>query len=315
MDFVSNVTQESKIMKKLLILILILSIAISISGCKTEKSSTENLKIVTTIFPAYDFAKQICGDLADVNMLLKPGMESHAYDPTARDIINIKNADIFIYTGGESESWANEILSSVDKEKTTIISMLDVVNTPIEKDTHEHNHNHVKFDEHVWTSPKKAIDITKSISNAVISSDSKNKDIYAENTNKYIKKLQELDEAFAEIEFKKPLIIGDRFPFSYLADDYDIEYYSAFPGCSEETEPGAKTMAELIEKIQTNNISTVFYIEFSNQRIANTISEATGCKKLMLHSCHNLSKEDFENQKTYLQLMHENLNNIKEAQK
>ena len=129
-------------MKKLLILILILSITISISGCKTEKSSTENLQIVTTIFPAYDFAKQICGDLADVNMLLKPGMESHTYDPTARDIINIKNADIFIYTGGESESWANEILSSVDKEKTTIISMLDVVNTPIEKDTHEHNHNH-----------------------------------------------------------------------------------------------------------------------------------------------------------------------------
>ena len=302
-------------MKKFLVWILIISFVASMSGCTTETNKTEKLQIVATIFPAYDFAKQICGDLADVKMLLKPGIESHTYDPTARDIIDINNADIFIYTGGESESWVNEILSSVDKEKTTIISMLDVVNTPIEKDTHEHNHNHVKFDEHVWTSPKKAIDITKSISNAVISSDPKNKDIYAENANKYIKKLKELDEAFAEIEFKKPLIIGDRFPFSYLAYDYDIEYYSAFPGCSEETEPGAKTMAELIEKNKSNNISTVFYIEFSNQRIANTISDATGCKKLMLHSCHNLSKEDFESNKTYLQLMHENLKNIKEAQK
>ena len=287
----------------------------SISGCTTEKSSTEKMQIVTTIFPAYDFAKQICGDFADIKMLLKPGMESHTYDPTAKDIIDINNADIFIYTGGDSESWVNEFLSSVDKEKTTIISMLDVVTTPIEKDSHEHNHNHIKFDEHIWTSPKKAIDITKSISNAVISSDPKNKDIYVENANKYIKKLKELDEAFAEIEFKKPLIIGDRFPFSYLADDYDIKYYSAFPGCSEETEPGSKTMAELIKKIQENNISTVFYIEFSNQKIATTISEATGCKKLMLHSCHNLSKEDFEAKKTYLQLMNENLNNIREAQK
>ena len=302
-------------MKKLLLLILILSVVISISGCTTETNKTEKLQIVATIFPAYDFAKQICGDLADVKMLLKPGMESHTYDPTTKDIININNADIFIYTGGESESWVNEILSSVDNGKTTIISMLNVVDTPIEKDSHDHNHNHIKFDEHIWTSPKKAIDITKSISDAVILSDSKNKDIYTENTNNYIKKLQEIDEAFAEIEFKKPLIIGDRFPFSYLADDYDIEYYSAFTGCSEETEPGAKTMAELIEKIQANNISTVFYIEFSNQRIANTISDATGCKKLMLHSCHNLSKEDFESNKTYLQLMHENLNNIKEAQK
>lgn len=302
-------------MKKLLILILILSVVMSISGCTTEKSSTEKMQIVTTIFPAYDFAKEICGNLADVKMLVKPGMESHTYDPTAKDIIDINSADIFIYTGGDSESWVNEFLSSVDKEKTTIISMLDVVTTPIEKDSHEHNHNHIKFDEHIWTSPKKAIEITKAINKAVVESDSENSVIYNNNTYNYVKKLQDLDKCFSEIVYSKPLIVGDRFPFSYLADDYDIEYYSAFPGCSKETEPGSKTMAELIKKIQENNISTVFYIEFSNQKIATTISEATGCKKLMLHSCHNLSKEDFEAKKTYLQLMNENLNNIREAQK
>ena len=316
------------------------------------------LQIVTTIFPPYDFARNIAGRNADVSMLLKPGTESHSYEPSPSDIIKIMDCDIFIYTGGESDTWVDEILDSISENNRDIriIKMLDVVDNAVEEeivegmqagllelnehsekegvasesgddnsreqsesDEHEHEteseHTH-EYDEHVWTSPRRAMQIVDAISNAVIELDPDNIDDYQMNTAIYLSLLSDLDQEYREaIESSKRdyIVFGDRFPFRYLADEYGLKYSAAFPGCSSESEPSAKTVAYLIDRVKEEAIPVVFYIEFSNQKIADAIVEETGAKKLLLHSCHNLTSEQMNNGVTYLDLMRDNLENLKEA--
>lgn len=323
------------------------------------------LQIVTTIFPPYDFARNIAGRNADVSMLLKPGTESHSYEPSPSDIIKIMDCDIFIYTGGESDTWVDEILDSISENNRDIriIKMLDVVDNAVEEeivegmqagllelnehseeegvasetggsvtesgddnsreqsdsDEHEHEteseHAH-EYDEHVWTSPRRAMQIVDAISNAVIELDPDNIDDYQMNTAIYLSLLSDLDQEYREaIESSKRdyIVFGDRFPFRYLADEYGLKYSAAFPGCSSESEPSAKTVAYLIDRVKEEAIPVVFYIEFSNQKIADAIVQETGAKKLLLHSCHNLTSEQMNNGVTYLDLMRDNLENLKEA--
>lgn len=326
-------------MKKIIkICSLIILCAVFLLGCNsanTEKNE-DKLSIVTTIFPQYDFVREIAGDNVNLTMLLKPGSESHSYEPTPKDIITIQNCDVFIYVGGESESWAEDILDSLDTEKIKIISLLDCVDVVEEVivEGMEHNHDHahveqdeheqdkhakeVEYDEHVWTSPKNAIKIVNRINDTLCSLDEKNKDIYNKNTMDYITKLEELDSLLRNItdnSSRKTLVFGDRFPFRYLADEYGLEYYAAFPGCSTETEASVATVAFLIDKVKNDNIPVVFNIELSNGKMADTICEATNAKKLLLHSCHNITKKDFEAGIGYLDLMKANANNLREALK
>lgn len=290
-------------MKKILCIILIITMLFALSACKVNNENNK-LKIVTTIFPYHSIAKEICGDDAEITMLLKPGAESHTYDPTTQDILAIKNADIFIYTGGESDKWVDTILSSVDTSKTKIIKAIDLVD-PI------HEEHHDEYDEHIWTSVKNAAIITEAIYNAT------ENEQYAESKNQYIDKLNDLDKELENVlnSTDKTLIFADRFPFSYFAKDYNVKYISAFPSCSEESEPSIQTMAEIIDTIKKENISTVFYIEFSNQKIADTIQSETGAGKLLFHSCHNVTNEEFNSGASYLSLMEQNLKNLKEALK
>lgn len=305
----------------LLLVAAVLVTVIALAGC-TDTTNDDNgkLKIISTIFPSYDFARSIVMDKADVTMLLKPGMESHSYDPTPQDIINIRNCDIFIYCGGESDEWVDEILSSGQKPDM-VIAMMDCVSA-VEEETVEgmteekNDSDEIEYDEHVWTSPKNAVLITEEISKAVCKLDKENEDFYQKQTDKYIKKLNSLDQSIRNTighAVRNTIVFGDRFPFRYLADEYGLNYYAAFPGCSAETEPSAATISFLIDKVKEEKIPVVFTIEFSNGKVADTICDATGAKILKMHSCHNLSAEEMESGKTYISLMNNNITNLREA--
>ena len=327
------------------IMIVIFFSMIVLCGCKEKTNSvvveTEKLNITATFFPPYDFIRQITGDRVNLIMLLSPGTESHSFEPSPRDIITIRNSDIFIYNGGEADSWVDKILESTDTENMKIFTLMEMVEVleeeiveGMEQDpadcnecehhhhhhrheqTHEHSIENVELDEHVWTSPKNAILIVRQLVEILGELDAVNADFYHENALKYIEALEKLDESFDEVISKatrRTIVFGDRFPFRYLAYHYGLEYFAAFPGCSTETEPSAQTVAFLINKIRTEQIPVVFHIELSNERMANTISQETGAKKLLLHSAHNVTRNDFEAGITYLELMKRNLVNLNEA--
>ncbi len=312
--------------KRLLALLLAAMAALSVlCGCNNQDDTKieGKLKVITTIFPSYDFTRQICGDHADVTMLLKPGMESHNFEPSPKDIVNIQNCDLFIYTGGESDEWVRTILESDDKKPKKIIELMDCVDTVEEttvegmtaEEENEDGEEH-EYDEHVWTSPKNAITITKAIKEALIGLDPDNKNEYEENTRQYSSQLTQLDSDIrktVEGAKNKLLIFGDRFPFRYFTDEYGLGYFAAFPGCSAETEPSAATVSFLIDKVKEKKIPVVFKIEFSSGKVAQTIAEPTGAKVLEFHSCHNIDSDGFKNGDTYLSLMRKNLKNLKEA--
>lgn len=316
---------------------LILSMLPFLSGCSgySENDDESGLSVVTTCFPPYDFARAVLGTDADIKMLLCPGAEAHSYEPTPRDIADIQACDVFIYIGGEGEVWADKILGSIDTSEMTVIRLFDYVDPLCEEEvagaspdgsSHEHNHEHenngddedeedAEYDEHIWTSPKNAVKCVNGIKEALCNNYTSDA-IYKKNAAEYTTQLQQLDEDYTQMTENAPsniIIIGDKFPFRYLAHDYGLEYFAAFSGCSSESEPGVYTMAFLINEIKENNTNTVFYLEFSTKKLAEKLCAATGAEMLPLQSCHNVSKEDFENGVTYIDLMRQNLENLKEA--
>lgn len=320
-------------MYKKFIFISLAIILCFVSGCTNKNSANKEivednkLNIITTNFPPYDFVRQIGQDKVNVKMLLKPGEESHSYEPTPKDIKDIQNSDLFIYIGGENESWVNDILNSMGDNKPDTLKLLETVPTveeeivegmehTHEQEEHDHTEDKHTIDEHIWTSPKNAIIIVEEITKILNSKNSENTNFYDENANNYIKELNNLDLKFKEVVEngkRNTILFGDRFPFRYFADEYGLNYYAAFSGCSTETEASPKTVGFLIDKVKEENLPIVFTIEFSNGKIANSISEATGAKKVLLNSGHNITKEQFESGVTYLSLMKENVEILKEA--
>lgn len=322
-------------MKRFIITLMTIVICFSmLAGCQkdavdsVDDYSTEKLNVVATVFPPYDFVREIAGNNVELTMLLSPGSESHSYDPTPQDIIMIQNCDIFIYVGGESDEWVDKILNSMDTGNMKIIPLMDLVDTVEEEvvegmEEEEEHEEEIsegealpELDEHVWTSPENAITIVKYITNALCELDSSNASAYESNAAAYLEKLSELDESFQQVvdkALRNTVIFADRFPFRYFADAYNLDYYAAFPGCSTETEASAATVAFLIEKVNEENIPVVFHIEFSNEKMADAICESTGAGKMLLHSCHNITKDDFESGVSYLELMNQNVENLKEA--
>lgn len=313
------------------VLLGILSVVLCSCGAVSAPES-EKLQIVVTGFPPYDFARQLAGDLADITMLLAPGQESHTFEPTPQDVMKLMQADLFIWGGGASDEWAKRMIASSELDEGKALAMMDCVDAVPEElsegmqqtDSHEaHNHHkdadHSKFyayDEHVWTAPENAIKICEKLTEKLISTDSTNAAVYQENLNAYVSELASLDKTFAEITAsgtRNTIIFADRFPFRYFADCYNLTYFAAFPGCAGETEPDAATMKFLIDKVQEEQIPVIFYTELSNRKIANAISEATGAKQLLMHSCHNITKDEFERGETYVSLMRQNAVALKEA--
>ena len=316
-----------KISKILLVFVVAVFSIVSLTGCNKNKDNENKLTIVTTNFPSYDFARAVVKDNKDVElkMLLKPGAESHDFEPTPQDIIDIKNSDLFIYTGGESDEWISDILDDIDTDKTKVIKMMDLVDVKEEEivegmedeeEEEHHDEEEVEYDEHVWTSPVNAIKIVNALRDEVVSIDNDNKKVYEDSAKEYTDKLEKIDNEFKDIvknAKRKEIIFGDRFPLRYFVDEYNLKYYAAFPGCSAQTEASAKTISYLVDKVKEDKIPVVFHIELSNGKIAEAISKETGAKVLEFNTAHNISQKDFDAGVTYVDIMEENTKVLKEA--
>lgn len=303
--------------KRIIALFMCILLAASLCSCGNIKDD-DNFSIVCTIFPPYDFATQITKECEDISVvqLLRSGMESHDFDPTATDVAAIVNADIFIYNGGESDSWVEDILQSVSKD-TYCIRMMDEVSLCEEDHNHEeHDHYDDEYDEHVWTSPKNAIKITEAISKAIVEKLPSHKDKIEQNTKDYVNELDSLDEGFrAAVENGKcdTIVVADRFPLLYFVKEYSLEYYAAFSGCATSVEPSAQTLINLCEAVKDHSVPVVFKMELSSGTTANYVAKETGTQVLEFHSCHNRTSDEARDGETYVSLMQKNLENLKEA--
>ena len=360
-----------------LIAVLIIPIAV-LTGCGTEQPSEQDdgrIRIVTTIFPPYDFARAIAGDetKADITMLLSPGEEVHSYEPTPMDIKKIQNSNLFIYVGGENDVWVERILENMGDKRPQTLRLVDLTDTVAEEivegmmeergehehepehaedagrdheeagvegvghdheaehdheDSDDHAHSshthsgdsseeeHEEADEHVWTSPVKAAEITEAIAAKMTEIDPDNAESYTANASAYVEEILKVDAAYREIvdnAERRTIVFGDRFPLRYFAEEYGLEYFAAFPGCSSEAEPSASTLAFLIDKVREERIPVVFSIEFSNGNIARAICESSGAVRRTFNTCHNVTREQMESGATYVSLMTENLDAVREA--
>ena len=316
-------------MKKVLTMVFLGCLLLSGCGQKAAPADPDRLQIVTTVFPAYDFARAAAGDRAEVTLLLPPGAESHSYEPTPADILAVRDCDLFIYLGGESDAWVDTILEAVEPTGT-VMKMVDCVELLEEEEVEGmqslpgHGHDHgdhddhedhdlgrvKEYDEHVWTSPRNAEAITLAVGEQLAALDGEHAAAYRANAAAHGAELRRLDAEFAALFAALPertIVFGDRFPLRYFAEEYGLDYYAAFPGCSTQTEPSAATIAFLTDKVRAEGISTVWYIEFSNHLVADSIAEATGTKTAMFHTCHNVSKAELEGGATYVSLMEGNL--------
>lgn len=299
--------------------------SLNLSGCNftnSEASSGNKIKVIASLFPQYDFAKQIAGEKADVILLLPPGTESHTYDPTPADILKISNCDIFLYTGKDMEPWAEKIISSV-KNKNLIISnvsnKINLIKThhKHEKDNHEKHHHHEhNFDPHIWLDPELASRMVDNITLAFCEKDPSNSEYFKNNAENYKKKLLDLDDNFKNMinsSNRKFIVFAGRFAHLYFINHYGLEYISAFSSCSSESEPSVKKIAKIINIIKEKNIPAVFYEELSQPKTAKSIAEQTNVKTLKFSTLHNISKEQLENNVTYIDLMLENLENLRQG--
>ena len=339
------------------------------------------LKVVTTLFPYYDFTRQIAGDAVDLSMVIPAGQDSHSFEPTPADIRLIQNADLLICNGGAMEQWVSQVVASLDSESLKVITMMDYVDTVeeeivegMEDEAHDHahgshghdheseDHDHdaeeehehetdagqahdsdsglpdghyygdghdhsdyvdddghhvdIEYDEHIWTSPVNAMKFTEVIADTLSKCDPANETRYEEGKEAYLKELEALHEGFLEVSKNRRrnmIVVGDKFPFRYLAEEYGFDYRAAFSGCSTDTEPSAKTIAYLIDKVRTEEIPVVYYLELSSHRVSEIIGEETGAKPELLHSCHNVTRAEFDSGVTYVDLMKGNIETLRDG--
>lgn len=325
----------------LAILLGVMSISIPFAGIHTAESKTteetdKKLNIVTTIFPEYDWTRAILGDRADdvnLTMLLDNGTDLHSFQPAVKDIMKVSSCDLLIYVGGESDQWIEDALESAQNKDMKTINLMEVLGDSIKEEEtvegmqesdHDHDHDHEdeeekEYDEHVWTSMRNAEVICDAIAATLEEMDPENKEIYQSNAETYKEKLSALDEEYQETvdsAKQKTLIFADRFPFRYLVDDYGLNYYAAFSGCSAESEASFKTVTFLAGKVDELGVKSVLTMEKSDDRIAQTVIENTKAKDqkiLQLNSMQSITSEEIADGATYLSVMEDNLGVLKEA--
>lgn len=285
------------------------------SSCGEVEKSTGKISVVTTIFPYYDFARSVSKGTCDVDMLLKPGSDVHSFEPTPSDILKIRNADLFIYNGGESDEWVDSILESLgDTDKPVVMKMTDYVKPLTEMDADHHAED--EEDEHIWTSLDNAKTLVSKISDEVSKLDQKNKSIYHKNSLDYIEKISKVQseiENTVNSSKSKKIVVGDRFPLLYFATEFSLDWECAFPGCSTETEPSLDRLSKLTDTIEKDKIKTILKLEMSENKVADTLADETNTKVRIFYSAESVSKEDFANNVTYVDLMERNNNALKEA--
>lgn len=367
-------SRKTELLRKSVVFIVTISMILGMAGCgkTTEKEDNYRLKIVTSLFPYYDMARAVIGDVKgiDLKMIVTPGQDSHSFEPTPNDVIQMENADVLIYNGGSLETWIDTLLDSLNNKNKIQMKMMDYVDVLNEEivegmdtrfeehdhDEHSHkedNHNkenhkedshseenhkednhsedssndsefhnedseeeHEETDEHIWTSPVNEIIMTEKICETLSKALPEEKENFQKNAESYISQLKELDNEFRTIvENAKinEIIFADKFPLQYFAKEYGLKYYAAFPGCGSDMEPSAKTIGFLVDKIKEDNIKAVFYLELSSHIVADAIETDTGAKPLQFNSCHNITQKQFDSGVTYVDLMKENVNNLKIA--
>lgn len=367
-------SRKTEFLRKSVVFIVTISMILGMAGCgkTTEKEDNYRLKIVTSLFPYYDMARAVIGDVKgiDLKMIVTPGQDSHSFEPTPSDVIQMENADVLIYNGGSLETWIDTLLDSLNNKNQIQMKMMDYVDVLNEEivegmdtrfeehdhDEHSHkddNHNkekhkedshseekhkedshsedssndsefhnedseegHEETDEHIWTSPVNEIIMTEKICDTLSKALPEEKENFQKNAESYISQLKELDNEFRTIvENAKinEIIFADKFPLQYFAKEYGLKYYAAFPGCGSDMEPSAKTIGFLVDKIKEDNIKAVFYLELSSHIVADAIETDTGAKPLQFNSCHNITQKQFDSGVTYVDLMKENVNNLKIA--
>lgn len=367
-------SRKTEFLRKSVVFIVTISMILGMAGCgkTTEKEDNYRLKIVASLFPYYDMARAVIGDVKgiDLKMIVTPGQDSHSFEPTPSDVIQMENADVLIYNGGSLETWIDTLLDSLNNKNKIQMKMMDYVDvlneeivegmdTRFEEHDHEEhndkedNHNkenhkedshseenhkednhsedssndsefhnedseeeHEETDEHIWTSPVNEIIMTEKICETLSKALPEEKENFQKNAENYISQLKELDNEFRTIVENaktKEIIFADKFPLQYFAKEYGLKYYAAFPGCGSDMEPSAKTIAFLVDKIKEDNIKAVFYLELSSHIVADAIETDTGAKPLQFNSCHNITQKQFDSGVTYVDLMKENVNNLKIA--
>ncbi|WP_150263502.1 metal ABC transporter substrate-binding protein [Parvimonas micra] len=330
---------------------LILAGAVLITGCtaKTEKkdkgdNTKGKLKIVTTIFPEYDITRAIAKDKVDLELMIKPGVDVHSFTPTPQDIKTVQNSDIFVYGGTEHDKWVENLTKSIDMKNKKVVKLVDGIQQLEEEsvdgmkhehhhddkkeDQHNHDHKHEKEDEHnhkgeekeldphYWTSPKNAIQMVKTITNALVEKDPDNAEFYKENAENYIKQLEGVDKELHDVVDNakiKKVVIADRFPFRYLFKDLGLEYRALFSGCSVESTASAGQIKKMVDYVKENKIPVVYHIEMGKGELAETVAKNSGSKVKLLHSIHTVTKEDFDKGITYIDLMKQNVEALKEG--
>lgn len=369
-------SRKTEFLRKSVVFIVTIAMILGMAGCgkTTEKEDNYRLKIVTSLFPYYDMARAVIGDVKgiDLKMIVTPGQDSHSFEPTPSDVIQMENADVLIYNGGSLETWIDTLLDSLNNKNQIQMKMMDYVDVLNEEivegmdtrfDSHDehshsedsHNHkehshsedsynqeegshsedslkheehshdsevsdheeeSHNETDEHIWTSPVNEIIMTEKICETLSKALPEEKENFQKNAENYISQLKELDNEFRTIVENaktKEIIFADKFPLQYFAKEYGLKYYAAFPGCGSDMEPSAKTIAFLVDKIKEDNIKAVFYLELSSHIVADAIETDTGAKPLQFNSCHNITQKQFDSGVTYVDLMKENVNNLKIA--
>ena len=305
-------------MKRKIALLLSMLLVLCALACGTPKTDTDKPTVVCTIFPQYDFIRSVAGDRVNLVMLAKPGSEIHGFDPSLSEMSMILECDLFVYVGGETDRWVDDLLhkNGKDLNAVALVDLVDTVDEELRPGMQGESEDKPETDEHVWTSPENAIRIVDGLTDALCALLPDEAETMRQNADAYKTELQTLASDFHALmqgAKRTTIVFAERFPFRYLCDELGLRYYAALPGCSSNEEVSISTVSFLIERVREERLPVVFTIEFSDGRIAQTIADATGCEVLELHSCHNVSREDFDAGVTYLDLMRRNLDSLKKA--
>ena len=298
-----------------LIMVLLLSLSVFITGCSNgAKPQSDKPVVITTLYPQYDFAKAVAGDVYEVSLLLPPGVEAHAFEPTPKDIVDLQNAKLFIYTGEAMEPWVHTLEETLDKAGVKTLDLSEDVVLLEHAHEEEHEEEHGDFDPHYWTDPLIAMTMVDEIVAAFSEASPEHSNTFVENGKALKLELEALDKAIVlmlEKTKSKTILSGGHFAFGYFAHRYGLEHMAPYEGFSPNAEPTPQKIAELIETIKSTDAKALFYEELVDPKVAKVISDETGVEILLLHGVHNVSKEDLDAGKTYLDFMYDNIENLK----
>ncbi|MBS1382474.1 MAG: zinc ABC transporter substrate-binding protein [Oscillospiraceae bacterium] len=306
-------------MMKRILAALCAAALLALTGCAPAPASSspagkEKLTVYATLFPQYDFAREIAGDRAEVILLLPPGVESHSFEPTPADIAGISKSDLLLYTGDAMEPWAAKLIAGDLPDTVRAVDLSQGV-ALLAEEHEEEGHAH-PFDPHIWTSPVNAMIMARTVVSALCEADPEGAEAYRANGERYLAELESLDDEIRTIVSqakRRELVFGGRFAFHYFTAEYGLTAYSAYDSCSEETEPSAKAVSEVIGRVREDHLPVVYYEELTEPKVARSIAQETGAKLLLLHSCHNLSKDELAAGESYLSLMKQNAQNLREG--